>query len=458
MVGALAVAVAIALLTSSVGIEAVPAALEAPTPSDPRADAVEGNATNCADVGFAGDVQMGSGTNTDAADANVSGTVKLNAGTTQPGQGEEVDVAIVGTGIVVDVIVVKGGPAYNVYSDPSGLPPSLAPDQHYISPLNGGGNVPAISHWFVCYHLATPPPAGSLTVTKTVIAPGGIPVDFPPLSYTAIVDCDDGDPAHENVVVTFGRGGGLGGPSETIGGLTAGTTCTVVEQNTASLPADTVVRYEPTGADSTGVVIPAGGSATATIVNDFSAIAIRTGTVRVEKAVVGGGSDMPGEFNARVVCDDGTNTVVSLPLGGGPGTPDVTVPLGSLCFVREMDVASLRDSGWTIDYAMDGDPSQTLPPLVGPIFQATTDVTITNTGPAAPSTTTTIPASPVTPTAAAPANASTDPTAAGPSIARTGWSPRGLVLGTLFIAIGTTLLLTGRRCQRRGRDRAAHTA
>ncbi len=35
-----------------------------------------------------------------------------------------------------------------------------SPTQHYISPLNPGGNVPAISHWFVCYHLDERPTDG----------------------------------------------------------------------------------------------------------------------------------------------------------------------------------------------------------------------------------------------------------------------------------------------------------
>jgi hypothetical protein len=147
---------------------------------------VVGNVVTCAGAGFAGSIQMGSPTNANASDANVSGTVKTNAGAIKPGQGQEVNVAITGAGVVVDAVIVKGGPAYNVYSNASVLPPALNPDQHYISPLNGGGNVPTISHWFVCYHLTTPPAAGSLTVTKIVIAPNGQPTTLLPTSYTAL--------------------------------------------------------------------------------------------------------------------------------------------------------------------------------------------------------------------------------------------------------------------------------
>ena len=101
----------------------------------------------------------------------MSGVVATNVGTVHPGQGEEVDVTITGgPGVVVDAVVVKGGNGHNIYSNPAVLPPTLGPPQHYISPFNGGGNVPTISHWFVCYRLTTPPTPGSLTVAKAVIA------------------------------------------------------------------------------------------------------------------------------------------------------------------------------------------------------------------------------------------------------------------------------------------------
>ena len=142
-----------------------------------------------------------------------------NAGTIQPGQGQELNVTItpagVTAGVVIDAVIVKGGDGYNVYSNPAFLPPTLGPPQHYISPLTGRlgfGNVPNISHWFICYRLVTPPPSGSLTVRKTVIEPIGIPVTPLPTSYTALVNCNDGIPAHQNVTVTFSGGGGAGVP------------------------------------------------------------------------------------------------------------------------------------------------------------------------------------------------------------------------------------------------------
>ena len=81
----------------------------------------------------------------------LSGTVAENAGAVQPGKGQEVNVTILGDNVVIDAVVVKGGNGYNVYEDPTFLPPALQPPQHYISPFNNGGNIPAISHWFLCY-------------------------------------------------------------------------------------------------------------------------------------------------------------------------------------------------------------------------------------------------------------------------------------------------------------------
>src|SRR6478609_260054 len=182
-VGAIAL---VAGLTASVTLGAGAAAN--PQPSDSRATMVAGNVTTCAGAGLAGDIQVGSSSNGNASDANISGVVKANAGTTQPGVGQEVDITRINP-VHIDVVVVKGGPAYNVYSNPAVLPPALGPDQHYISPLNPGGNVPTISHWFVCYHLGAPPEAGSLVLSKVVGAPDGTPITPLPGSFTATVTC-----------------------------------------------------------------------------------------------------------------------------------------------------------------------------------------------------------------------------------------------------------------------------
>jgi uncharacterized repeat protein (TIGR01451 family) len=153
---------------AGVGVVLSGPAAWADSPSDPRASFVAGNVTTCGGVGLGSDTQLGSDSNNSASDNNVSGVVKTNAGSVQPGQGQEVDVSLTNPNVVIDVAMVKGGNGYNLYTNGTYLPPALGPDQHYISPLNNGGNVPTISHWFVCYHTIASP---ALSIVKTADAP-----------------------------------------------------------------------------------------------------------------------------------------------------------------------------------------------------------------------------------------------------------------------------------------------
>jgi hypothetical protein len=153
---------AISITLIAVPMLMVGAAAIADSPSDGRAVFYPGNVTTCGGVGLGSDKQIGAEGNKSAGNANVSGTVKTNAGSVQPGTGEELDVATAGD-TEVHAVVIHGGKGYNKYADPAVLPPRLPPDQHYIAPLTNGGNVPTLSHWFVCYADAgTPVPAGTL--------------------------------------------------------------------------------------------------------------------------------------------------------------------------------------------------------------------------------------------------------------------------------------------------------
>jgi hypothetical protein len=137
------------------------------TTEDPRATVVQGNATTCEDIGFATDSQIGADSSSGSADAGFTVT---NDGTyldyTAP------------DGVVVDAAVVKGGDAYNVY--PAGVTTDLR------APTNGGDQVPAISHWFICYHsggsteVAEPEAAFADTCTATTVTftAGSEAVDF----------------------------------------------------------------------------------------------------------------------------------------------------------------------------------------------------------------------------------------------------------------------------------------
>ena len=108
--------------------------------SDARAEFFDGNATTCADVGDSSPSILFTNGNGDNSDANVSGTVT---------GGNTLNVTVLNPAVQVNAVVVKGGNGYNVYR---GNFPDMIP------PLNNGGQLGAISHWFVCYGPAEPPP------------------------------------------------------------------------------------------------------------------------------------------------------------------------------------------------------------------------------------------------------------------------------------------------------------
>ena len=430
------------------------------TPSDPRATFHEGNVVTCAGAGFPGRIQMGSPSNGNASDPNVSGTVAPNSGPIQPGQGQEVDVTITGVGVVIDAVVVKGGNGYNVYSNPQFLPPTLAPPQHYISPLNGpagsSGQVPEISHWFVCYHLATPPPVGSLTVHKTVIAPDGIPVTPLPTGFTVLVNCNDG--IHVNIPLTFGVGGGRAVTDQTITGIPVGSVCTVVEQDTGSFPPGSLVTYEPAEAPSPGVTIPGGpAGVSVTVTNDFSGIAVQTASLRIVKVVVatGPGVTLPASYTVHVSCERGTEVDVVLPGAGGEGTPIVTVKVGALCLVEEQTAA--LPPGWTVIYSVAGEPPTSEPPLFRVLTTETIEVTVINDPTGATTTTTTTPGSTTTTTPVATSTVPVPPTSGlspgtgsgGSALPATGGETSMAVIAAGFLLLGTGLLAITRTTRRR---------
>jgi hypothetical protein len=232
--------------------------------SDSRASFVEGNATTCAGVGSPSDVQVGSSSNGNAGDAHIEGAVKTNAGTTRPGQGQELDVATTGSGFVIDAIIVKGGPAYNLYTSPSVLPPTLSPDQHYISPFNGGGNVPSISHWFVCYRAAPSRTTTSTTktTTTTTAAPtvnsSSSPPDTRSHGGTAIASAATTSTTAANEVSS--RGSTIAPTPKT---STTTDPVVVTARSTRPLPSDITTRSDATTASA---ALPETGTSTASFV------------------------------------------------------------------------------------------------------------------------------------------------------------------------------------------------
>jgi len=142
---------------------AVVAQIPAPAPT-----VIPGNPTTCAAAGIGGEILL-SGVDSDGdsgdagtgtvSDDNKTLTVTINPGFTATG------------------IVVKGGPDANLFTGPFVGPITIEGMQ---SPLNPGGNIPDISHWFVCGMASmttTTPPTTTVTVTTTTAA--GLPVTGP---------------------------------------------------------------------------------------------------------------------------------------------------------------------------------------------------------------------------------------------------------------------------------------
>jgi hypothetical protein len=350
--------------------------------SDPRATFVPVNLTTCSQVGLASPptIQVGEDDSNPASDDNVAGTVSPNSGLVAgpAGQGQELNVTILGTGVVVDAVVVKGADGSNVYNVPAVLPPALPPPQHYISPFSGSGTIPDISHWFICYHLEEVPPVGSLTVTKVNVLPEGLPAVPIPETFTVTVTCGELPP----VTVTFGSGGGEGDPSPAIEDVPASTVCTVVE-DTTGFPAEAFVSYDPPGADTEGVPIDADEPTFVTVTNDFSGVPVLTGFLQIVKAVEPGVA-LPAELSVDVACDDETTAVVTVPGSGGVGEPVLTLPTGTFCNVQE--VTGDLPEGTVVTYSVDGgEPTTEVPFTVGPIETGETlTVTITNDPPEPP--------------------------------------------------------------------------
>jgi hypothetical protein len=268
-VGRIAVPLIAALglaLTASAG-----GAAANPAPSDPvHATFHAGNVVNCTQIG------LGSSTTLFANGANslsgaVTGTVQAHAG-----GGQEANITAVAAGVVIDAIVIKGGPAYNVYLP---LPPGSGTEaaSHvfpaypgpYIAPLNPGGNVPAFSHWFVCFHggnVPPPPPPpgpGSLIVSKAIVNPSNVALTA---DYTVHITCDDGTDTTRTLPAA-------GGPAVegAVTGILANSLCNVEETNP---PANATPTYTPPEAGPTGEGVPVGSGVevSVTVTNSFAAV------------------------------------------------------------------------------------------------------------------------------------------------------------------------------------------
>nr|QXL90811.1 hypothetical protein [Streptomyces sp.] len=347
------------------------------TPSDSRAQFVDGNVRDCADAGYPDDVQIYGDEAEDAGDAYVQGTgtdtrpTKINVAITDAGEQ---------AGVVIDAVVIKGGTGSNIYKAPY-VPPALEPPQNYVSPTNDGGNVADVSHWLICYHFADQPrlPQGSFLVLKRVTAPEGGTKETLPTEYTANVVCTPPGGAPVEETFTFDSGGGIGTTSSgahLVTGLPAGTTCAVAETGTDAFPDGAKVTYESAAASDPGVTVGPGLGAMVVIDNDFSDSDHATGGFTVTKAVVPPRyGPVPDSFTVNYLCQDGTKG--SLELEADQSATVDGIRADSYCLVRE----PLRGlpKGWTVSYAVDGkDVGRDQLFRVGD--DASVQVLITNTG------------------------------------------------------------------------------
>src|SRR5688572_5163933 len=100
------------------------------SPSDPRAEFIEGNTPPGA---------CGAGTE-----------ITSHVNFTLAADGKSVTINSVEAGFTVSFIIVKGGDDTNKYIPGQHGLPASPPWTDLISPFTNGGQIPAISHWFVC--------------------------------------------------------------------------------------------------------------------------------------------------------------------------------------------------------------------------------------------------------------------------------------------------------------------
>ncbi|TKG58709.1 hypothetical protein FCN18_37605 [Prauserella endophytica] len=144
-------AVVVAALTAGLLVGSAVSA-SATAHEDPRAEIGEGNATTCEHAGLDGDLIDKGVLTYEGGKHNVDQYVTI---TDVPGN------------VTVTGIVVKGGDRHNVYEPGKRGLPTTPPWTDLRSPLNKGGNIPAISHWYVCGVETTTTTTTSTTTTET---------------------------------------------------------------------------------------------------------------------------------------------------------------------------------------------------------------------------------------------------------------------------------------------------
>ena len=129
----------------------------------------DGNGTTCAQVGFPGSVQY---------NGSIVTSVDVTALFTATVVGNKyVSISNIASGVVFQAVVLKGGNGYNVYNPPVAS---------MRSPLNNGGNVPDLSHWFACTTTAPVVTTTTAPVVTTTTAPVVTTTTAPVVTTTTV--------------------------------------------------------------------------------------------------------------------------------------------------------------------------------------------------------------------------------------------------------------------------------
>ncbi|HEY3471253.1 MAG TPA: LPXTG cell wall anchor domain-containing protein [Amycolatopsis sp.] len=190
-------AVTVMALTTAALIGTAGAAL-ACYPSDGRATPVPKNASSCEDAKLPGKTLATSDKPTDL--------IEFTGGV--PDKDKSLTITKVDESVTVTAIVVKGGDGYNIYVPGEKGLPETPPWKDLISPLNGGKQVPAISHWFVCGAKKDAPPTKTTTATPPTSTVTSKP-STPATSDTSVAPTSTTAPAAVPAGNESGTGGGL---------------------------------------------------------------------------------------------------------------------------------------------------------------------------------------------------------------------------------------------------------
>ena len=129
----------------------------------------DGNGTTCAQVGFPGSVQY---------NGSIVTSVDVTALFTATVVGNKyVTISNIASGVVFQAVVLKGGNGYNVYNPPVAS---------MRSPLNNGGNVPDLSHWFACTTTVPVVTTTTAPVVTTTTAPVVTTTTAPVVTTTTV--------------------------------------------------------------------------------------------------------------------------------------------------------------------------------------------------------------------------------------------------------------------------------